>query len=49
MHTGPDIASMMFANDHSNETKERDNNFENVSVVLFILEELSEIIILTIK
>ncbi|XP_036150414.1 transcription factor IIIB 90 kDa subunit [Monomorium pharaonis] len=28
---GPDIASMMSANDYSNETKEKDGNFENSS------------------
>ncbi|KYM97990.1 PREDICTED: transcription factor IIIB 90 kDa subunit [Cyphomyrmex costatus] len=28
---GPDIASMMAANDHSNELNEKDNNFENFS------------------
>lgn len=42
MHTGPDIASMMSANDHINEIKEKDsNNFENVSIV-FLFSKLSD-------
>jgi len=35
MCTGPDIASMMSVNDHSNEPKEKDNNFENVRILFF--------------
>jgi len=34
MRTGPDIASMMSVNDHSNEPKEKDN-FENVRILFF--------------
>lgn len=32
---------MMSAGDHSNEPKEKDSNFENVRIVLFILVELN--------
>jgi len=38
MRTGPDIASMMSANDHANGPKEKDNNFENVRIILFIFK-----------
>lgn len=40
-YTGPDIASMMSANDHSNELKGKDSNFESVRIVSFILVELN--------
>ncbi|XP_011701326.1 PREDICTED: transcription factor IIIB 90 kDa subunit-like, partial [Wasmannia auropunctata] len=35
MYTGPDIASMMSANDHLNESKEKDNYFENSSEEIY--------------